>query len=206
MGSACCLLLQWSAFGRGCDAMAVPSLLLLLLLHDALAALASTTSFPPNFRDGSDVHLTRLRRDLLLGYDPVVPPRSNRVATGTSYSATPLETSRKDLLTGGKEGSPKVRKAHTQQLNEASLKRGMRAAEQELKDELPLDAFGITNGASVKLRVERKPPRLASPRPARPPAAPVTAASSHSSRQQLQKDAENDESPPAPNGETQFFV
>ena len=118
----------------------------------------------------------------------------------------PLETSRKDLLTGGKEGSPKVRKAHTQQLNEASLKRGMRAAEQELKDELPLDAFGITNGASVKLRVERKPPRLASPRPARPPAAPVTAASSHSSRQQLQKDAENDESPPAPNGETQFFV
>ena len=56
----------------------------------ALAAprLAGASTLAPNFRAGAHVHAANVRQALLANYDAMVPPASNRAATGTAYSAT----------------------------------------------------------------------------------------------------------------------
>jgi hypothetical protein len=48
--------------------------------------LNSAEAFDPDFRLSSTVNRTLLREALLDGYDPMVPPESDRSASGTSYS------------------------------------------------------------------------------------------------------------------------
>ena len=53
-----------------------------------LASAAATSPIDANFRAGAHAHAQNIRAALLANYDPMVPPASDRAATGTQYSAT----------------------------------------------------------------------------------------------------------------------